>query len=67
MHTSASLGTWSTWSRATDRATSAVFGARFERFLPRVLPRVLGGLADEAEPVRDASMRAAQAVIATGR
>ena len=44
-----------------------VFGARFERFLPRVLPRVLGGLADEAEPVRDASMRAAQAVIATYR
>ena len=28
---------------------------------------MLGGLADEAEPVRDASMRAAQAVIATYR
>ena len=45
----------------------AVYGARFEPFLPDVLPLVLLGLADDMEPVRDASMRAAQAVIAAFR
>eukprot|EP00964_Phaeocystis_antarctica_P122489 scaffold86160_cov36-Phaeocystis_antarctica.AAC.1 len=39
----------------------AVYGAKFEPFLPDVLPLVLLGLADDMEPVRDASMRAAQA------
>ena len=41
----------------------AVYGAKFEPFLPDVLPLVLLGLADDMEPVRDASMRAAQAPI----
>jgi HEAT repeat protein len=45
----------------------AVYGAKFEPFLPDVLPLVLLGLADDMEPVRDASMRAAQAVIAAFR
>jgi len=45
----------------------AVFGPRFEPFLPEVLPLVLHGLADDAEPVRDASMRAAQAAIGAFR
>ena len=45
----------------------AVYAAKFEPFLPDVLPLILLGLADDAEPVRDASMRAAQAVIAAFR
>ena len=42
----------------------AVLGKRFEPFLEEVVPIVLEGLADDVEPVRDAAMRGAQAMIA---
>ena len=42
-----------------------VLGPRFERYLEEVLPVVLGGLADDAAPVRDTCYRGANAIIAT--
>lgn len=42
----------------------ATFGQRFAPHLARIIPPVLGGLADESEFVRDASMRAGKMIIA---
>ena len=45
------------------RFLPATLGAAFEPFLPTVLPCVLGGLSDEAEGVRDASMGAGRVIV----
>ena len=45
------------------RFLPATLGAAFEPFLPIVLPCVLGGLSDEAEGVRDASMGAGRVIV----
>ncbi|PWY99964.1 ARM repeat-containing protein [Testicularia cyperi] len=42
----------------------ATFGHRFAPHLGRIIPPVLGGIADEAETVREASMRAGRMIIA---
>ncbi len=42
----------------------ATFGQRFGPHLGRIIPPILGGLADESEFVRDASMRAGKMIIA---
>lgn len=42
----------------------ATFGQRFAPHLGRIIPPILGGLADESEYVRDASMRAGKMIIA---
>ena len=39
------------------------FKSRFQPYIPLVVPPILLGLADDAEPVRDAAMRAAQGLI----
>jgi hypothetical protein len=41
----------------------ATFGQRFAPHLGRIIPPILGGLADESEYVRDASMRAGRMII----
>lgn len=42
----------------------STFGQRFAPHLGRIIPPILGGLADESEYVRDASMRAGKMIIA---
>lgn len=42
----------------------ATFGDRFAPYLGRIIPPILGGLADDSEYVRDASMRAGRMIIA---
>ncbi|KAK9470548.1 armadillo-type protein [Dipodascopsis tothii] len=41
----------------------ASFGASFSPYLARVIPPVLAGLADEAEPIRDISLRAGRLIV----
>ncbi|CAD6979741.1 unnamed protein product, partial [Tilletia controversa] len=42
----------------------ATFGHRFSPHLGRIIPPILGGIADDSESVRDASMRAGRMIIA---
>ncbi|KAN0062681.1 translational activator of GCN4 [Thecaphora frezii] len=42
----------------------ATFGHRFAPHLGRIIPPILGGIADETESVREASMRAGRMIIA---
>ncbi|KDN49927.1 ARM repeat-containing protein [Tilletiaria anomala UBC 951] len=42
----------------------ATFGHRFAPHLGRIIPPILGGIADQTESVRDASMRAGRMIIA---
>ncbi|KAK0554986.1 translational activator of GCN4 [Tilletia horrida] len=42
----------------------ATFGHRFSPHLGRIIPPILGGIADDSETVRDASMRAGRMIIA---
>ncbi|PWN50148.1 ARM repeat-containing protein [Violaceomyces palustris] len=42
----------------------ATFGHRFTPHLGRIIPPILGGIADEVESVREASMRAGRMIIA---
>ncbi|MCO5590478.1 hypothetical protein L7F22_044448 [Adiantum nelumboides] len=42
----------------------ATFGHRFSPHLGRIIPPILGGIADETESVREASMRAGRMIIA---
>ncbi|MCO5555788.1 hypothetical protein L7F22_009333 [Adiantum nelumboides] len=42
----------------------ATFGLRFTPYLGRIIPPILGGIADEADSVREASMRAGRMIIA---
>ena len=59
-------------SRATVRESHillliylpATFGLRFSPHLGRIIPPILGGIADDSESVREASMRAGRMIIA---
>lgn len=42
----------------------ATFGLRFSPYLGRIIPPILGGIADDSDTVRDASMRAGRMIIA---